>query len=74
MERYEGRIPAYEGFSSASEEGKSASLEEAISNAAENAYIENDDGEWFEVARIQAQLLPHNQWVKAYRVTITPTG
>jgi flavin-binding protein dodecin len=73
MNSSEGSVRAFKGRSVATRK-EPASLEKAISNAAEGASLTRKNGEWFEVARIQVQLLPHNQWVKAYSVTITPTG
>lgn len=69
MKRYEeGHVPAYEGISA----GDMPTISAAIADAASNARVEAD-GAWFEVTRIQAEVLPHNQWVRAYRVIITPT-
>ena len=65
-----GDLPAYEGFSY----GEGPTLEEAIANAARFTAVRGDEGAWFEISRIQAEVVGHNQWVKGYRVVITPSG
>jgi hypothetical protein len=64
-------IHAYEGFSYGTEE-RPASIEDAIVDAASKTHVEAD-GVWFDILRLQAEVVPHNQWAKTYKVIITPS-
>jgi hypothetical protein len=61
-------VHAYEGISDGTEE-RPPSIEDAIADAARKAHVESD-GAWFEVLRLQVEVVPHNQWAKTYKVII----
>jgi hypothetical protein len=68
----EGELRVFQGRSEGYE-GKEPSLVEAIADAARVAGVA-EGGEWFDVIRIQAEVLPHNQWVRVFSVIVTPSG
>jgi flavin-binding protein dodecin len=70
-----GLVRAYVGYSFRAEEtAAEPSVESAITDAVAKAGLKRGENEsWFEVSRIQAQVVEHNQWVRGFRVTITPS-
>jgi hypothetical protein len=68
-DRRDGHLIGFEGYSS----GEGPTLEEAITDAAQKTSVAGDDGVWFELSRVQAEIVGHNQYVRGFRVIITPT-
>ncbi len=75
VEEEGGRVDAYVGYSfRMTETEEEPSVESAITDAVKKGLQRGENASWFEVSRIQAHVQGHNQWVRGYRVTITPSG
>ena len=69
-----GQISALVGYSYRQEEDEpEPTIEAAVENAVETGLERGDQASWWEISRVQAEIVGHNQWVRAYKVILTPT-